>query len=431
MTLSAQPAPGLTPRSLASGLTVADEQQAATWAHAQKVVAVVGVVLVAMRFELTRELTAGDLLALFLLPVWFPATLEYSRARLFLVVGSLTLPFGLLLTLASTVDHQVVLGRLAGGLIMMISLLAGIGFLVWARSQLGDGALAAFFGLGLLLGVDPGSNLFPSNPWKFGFSVGVTVLALGLAQRFGNRRLELVLALALSVVSALTDARSTFAVMLMTASLVAWQLRPTSRTRRGSTTRALLGGGAVVVGIYYLGQFLILRGLFGAATQARSQVQIQEAGSLIVGGRPELLATARLMLDHPLGYGPGVMPNYHDIATAKTGMAVINYDPNNGYVENWMFGRGFSLHSMFGDLWAQFGIAGLAFVVLLLAYLVRRMAVEVTAGTASAILIYLACKTLWNLFFAPWANSITHVELLLALLFVRRRQPGTDQAVVR
>lgn len=417
MTLSVSP-----DRALSA--TMNAEQLDSPWGHAQKAVAVVGVVLVAMRFELTRELTAGDLVALFLVPVWFPVTLYYSRVRLFMLVGLLALPFGLLLTLASSVDHEVVLGRLAGSLILMVSVLASLGFLIWAREQLGEGTLAVFFGIGLLLGIDPDSNLFPSNPWKFGFSVGATVLVLGLAHLYRKRRLELGLAVALSAVSALTDARSTFAVMLMTASLVAWQLRPTARTRRGSTTRALLGGGAVVVGIYYLGQFLILRGLFGAATQARSQVQLQEAGSLIVGGRPELLATLRLMLDSPMGFGPGVMPNHHDITTAKMGMSTINYDPNNGYVENWMFGRGFSLHSMFGDLWAQFGVVGLAFTALLLVYLVRRMTVEVTAGTASAVLIYLACKTLWNMFFAPWPNSITHVELLLALLVARRRVPA-------
>ena len=40
-------------------------------------------------------------------------------------------------------------------------------------------------------------------------------------------------------------------------------------------------------------------------------------------------------------------------------MIDINYDPDNGYVNNFMFGNGIELHSGIGDLWAFMGPVGL------------------------------------------------------------------------
>ncbi len=426
MTISAErPTYALAEPDLVPGASV-DNPNVSSWQTAQRTLAVAGVLLVAIRIRLPQELTVGDIFTLFLLPLWFPITRFYRHARLIMLVGVAAMAYGLILTAASSVDHDIRYGPMSTSLILVISLLAGMGFLLWAREQLGTATVAALFGLGLLIGINPNSNLYPSNPWKFGFSVGVTILALGLAHRSGKRWLELAIASTLAVVSALTDARSGFAIMLLTAMLMAWQLRPTARTRKGSTVRALLGVGAVLVSVYYIGQFLILQGAFGEVTRARTAAQLRETGSLIIGGRPELLATVNLMRDNPWGYGPGVMANFHDITVAKNGMAEIAYDPNNGYVENWMFGTGYSLHSMFGDLWAVFGIGGIVFTGLILILLIRRLTVTVTSGVASAVLIYLLVKTLWNIFFAPYYSGLTHLELMLALMLVRRPTPAPD-----
>ena len=39
-------------------------------------------------------------------------------------------------------------------------------------------------------------------------------------------------------------------------------------------------------------------------------------------------------------------------------MSALNYDPNNGYVEQYLFGQGYEVHSVLGDLWIHFGVAG-------------------------------------------------------------------------
>jgi hypothetical protein len=163
-------------------------------------------------------------------------------------------------------------------------------------------------------------------------------------------------------------------------------------------------------------------------TQQRSVQQLNETGSLILGGRPELAATVALMRDQPMGFGFGTVPSHHDVTVAKTGMANINYDPNNGYVEKNMFGNGYSLHSVFGDVWAHSGLVGLALVATLLVLVVLGLGRRLSVGNASALLLFVSVKTLWNLFFGPFYSSIAILELTLALVLLPRTEPAVDSA---
>ena len=72
-----------------------------------------------------------------------------------------------------------------------------------------------------------------------------------------------------------------------------------------------------------------------------------------------------------MGFGVGENPTPGDAYVAKAGMAAIGYDPNNGYVEHDMFGSGFELHSVFGDLWAHCGLVGLVLAAYLFVFVVR------------------------------------------------------------
>ena len=51
---------------------------------------------------------------------------------------------------------------------------------------------------------------------------------------------------------------------------------------------------------------------------------------------------------------------------AKRGMAALGYNPENGYVENFMFGGRIELHSGVMDMWAAASIPG-ALLLLLIA----------------------------------------------------------------
>lgn len=388
------------------------------WLRAEHLVAFAGTVLIAMRFQLTQQLlTIGDLVAIAMIPIWLPVTRRYVGARTLIFLGLLTVPAGLALSSINAHDHQISRGEFLTATFMMVSVLFGVGFLLWAREILTEGGLTASFGLGVLCGVGLSSDLglFSTNPWKFGFALPVTIIVLGLIQKTGRREFEFIAVVVLSIVSALSDARSAFGILLLTALAMGWQLLPRVRTKRGSAFRVVVGLGVAAVVVYNLGQALILDGFLGEETQQRSAQQINESGSLILGGRPEIAATLNLMAHNPFGFGSGTLPNYDDIQVAKAGMARINYDPNNGYVENWMFGHGYALHSMFGDLWANYGLAGLAFAGFVLVTVMRRLGQTLVTKSASAVLLYTSFLTLWNVFFAPFYSSLRMLTLVLAL----------------
>ncbi len=109
-------------------------------------------------------------------------------------------------------------------------------------------------------------------------------------------------------------------------------------------------------------------------------------------------------------------------------MARLNYDPNNGYVERFMFGSGFELHSVIGDLWAWCGLPGLALGVLLVVTLVLHLVRGINSRTLSGLLTFLILKSLWNLFFAPFASSLSVLVLALGLMLAseteRRARSG-------
>jgi hypothetical protein len=235
--------------------------------------------------------------------------------------------------------------------ITLVGTLLGVGLLVWGRDVLGLDRVVLWYGVGLALAFSPATTLFASNPWKFGFALPVTVIALALASRLG-RPWELGALAVLTVVAALNDFRSAFGLLLLATLLVFGQMVVSRRGRRLSPAAVLVGLGALGLSVFQLGQALILDGYLGAETQARSVEQLRSSGSLVLGGRPELAATFALMRHHPWGFGVGSVPTAEDVQVAKEGMASIGYQPDNGYVERFMFGGHFELHSVFGPVGA-------------------------------------------------------------------------------
>ncbi|WP_104126518.1 O-antigen ligase family protein [Cryobacterium sp. Y57] len=396
-----------------------------------KFIAIVVLVVIALRIDIDRGVTVGAVVCIALFPVWFPILRQYWGARLLLIGGLVAIGSGIWLTVLSAPTHEASLGQAFGSIAGLVGLIAGVGFVLWARTVLPDSQIAIWYGAGILLGVSPSSELYAANPWRFGYSVALTILLLGITLQLRRRWLELAVALALTVVATLTDARSAFAFMLLTVLLVAWQMRPTRPTRGKSALRALLGLGVLGLIVFNVIQSLILDGALGAATQQRTLAQLNETGSLILGGRPELAATIALMQHQPWGFGVGAVPNPEDILAAKTGMAAINYEPNNGYVDNYMFGGHIELHSVIGDFWAAFGLPGLMLTLIILVLIVRSIGVHVAANTASAVLLYLGIKAVWFMFFGPFFSSSVLLVLVLGLLITRRVPTERDAALQR
>lgn len=395
-----------------------------SWRTAEAGVAVFGTFLLGLQVGITHGLTIGDVFALGFAPIWLRMFRAFRGMRP-VAVGCLAgIVGGLLLAVWSSSGHSVLRGPLATELFGLLGVVMSLGFLLWARSVLGIGPVVTFFGLAMLAAVRPDSPLFSTNPWRFGFSMPATVIVLGFALWARLRTLEMFIVAALVLVATVSDARSTFGIMTLVLVLIVWQRWPRLSTRRSSAIRIVFGVVGVAVALYQIGQAMILDSYLGEATRIRTVEQIQTAGSLLLGARPELAATLGLLHDRVWGYGFGVAPNYHDLGVAKQALSQINYDPNNGYVEQYMFGSGFELHSIAGDTWARTGFFGIAFLIICLVVAIVAVAKRLASREASALVLFLGAKTAWNLTFSPWTTS----SVFLVLLLVTAAEPIIRQS---
>jgi len=390
--------------------------------------AVAGVALVATGMErpLYQALTLGTVVAVVLLPVWWRSTRLFHDARTLLLLTGIAVAVGVWLTELASQDHHTSTRMAVNGVIVLLNAVLGACVVMWARTRMSDAAVASLFGFGMLLGIDRGGR-FAESPWRFGFAIPLTVLLLGLAWLSRKGWLQVVMALALAGVSAINGGRSTAAMLLLAAVItmqqVAWRRRG---SKVASRTRAIVLVGGLCVALYYLGQAAILDGYLGKDAQERTQEQIALSGSLIAGARPEFGATEALVQHRPYGFGVGVMPNTQDLLEAKSGMAALRYNPDNGYVERYMFGSGIELHSTAADLWAAFGFAGLAIALYAVWIVLRGYTLAFSRHAASALLTYLAIRTLWNVLFSPLSSSVVLFVLAIGLLAVPRTGPADE-----
>ena len=382
-------------------------------------VAAVSVLALGVRIPLIQGITAGYFIAIALLPVWYRSLRHYRGARWVFWLSLACVPFALILSELNAIDHGFSGKVFLGTFVLVLGLVCGLGLLLWAQEVIPRRLVGALFGAGMLVGglADPGA-LTAGNPLKFAVALPAAIIVLSLIDRPDYLGRQLVAVLALGLFGAVIDARSFFAICLLTAALITWQLRPRITTRRRSWAWTALLIAAIGAIAYYVGTTLLVDGYLGVETQQRTIAQIETSGSLLLGGRPELGATTALMQFQPWGYGAGTVPNLIDVNTAKTGMAALGYDPNNGYVEGYMFGASFNLHSLIGDTWASFGVLGLLFALSTVYLIVRGVASRIAVRRGTALVIFLTSSALWNTFFSPFYAAIPLLTLTLAFLLL-------------
>jgi hypothetical protein len=381
------------------------------------------------RQQLSHTVTVGHVAALVIAPLWLGALGKFRGAGSLFLVGIACCLSGFWLLGLNGPDHQVDSSTAINNVTLVLGVLLIVGVVLWAKQVMPEWLVGLSYGLGLLLGVSR-SGAAAENAWKFGYSVPVIVIGLSIAYwvgRSGRFRQGLMETLALSslaVLCQLNDARSMFGMLGMVIILVLWQMVPRGKSGRRSVVKTIVALACMAVAVYDVLTSLLVEGYLGAAAQDRSVAQINMTGSLILGGRPEMAATLALFARDPLGFGLGIIPSPADIAAAKTGMASINYEPNNGYVENYMFGSQFEVHSVAGDLWALFGLPALALAALIATWAIRTIVVGVAQGRVSALPLFLAVITLWNIFFSPLLTSVATMGLGLGLMLPNRNNCG-------
>jgi len=367
----------------------------------------------AIRYQFGPGVSLSLLTAVVLLPVWWPAMKQFRFVRPLLGLAVVAAVWGAVLTSTETM-RPTSSSLLLEQTFTLLSLAGGIGTLLWARTQLGIGGTAVAFGLGALANVAlTGGN--SANLWKYSLAVPVIIIVLGLTSTSARRWLDLLALAVLAGICLVSDSRSMTSFLLLSGVIVLWQSFMPPGRRRPRPLQTLLMLGVLSLGAFSLLQALILDGALGDAAQQRTQAQIDTSGSLIAGGRPELGAATALISHRPQGFGSGVLPTSQDVWIAKTGMSGLNYDPNNGYVEGYMFGGQYEVHSVLGDMWLRFGPVGAAFAIMLVACAVYAVARSVSLRAASGLAVLLTLLGAWDTFFSPLLTSSRTLALLFAI----------------
>ncbi|NAZ81406.1 hypothetical protein GTR02_06210 [Kineococcus sp. R8] len=369
--------------------------------------------LLAFPVTATTAMVAG------LLPVWLPHLGRWRGARLVSVLGVAAVLGGLVLQVTGTHDTSQ---RVATATIVhLLSAVGLFGFVLWTRSVLPVWLIAVAYGGGILVNGALDSAASP-NPWKYELGLAVTTIVLALAQSTRRSLPPAVAVLALGVVWAAQDTRSALGISVLTAVVVLWQAVPRRSAvgRTGWSRLAQVGLlAAASYGVYALATSLLTSGLLGVTLQQRSAAQVAQGnGSLLVGARPELTASLALLADTPAGFGPGAVPERGDVMIAKAAMAQVGISPDNGYVDEYMFGGHFELHSVLADAWVNFGWAGAAFVIALTCVLLNALLMRFAARTASAVLTFWSLYSLWWIGFGPLYTNLPDVAFTLGIAVV-------------
>lgn len=380
---------------------------------------------------LIHSIRVSLVMAALLLPVWVGSVLRDGRLFAVLTVGLLAVGGGWIQAIASSATHSRSFNGAVEQTLLLVTLVMVAGALTWACATIGAPPALLAYGIGLLITVFLTGGYSGTTAWKYNLSIPVTIVVLAAAWWAGRLWAQMAALALLVVVNVVFSARSGASMILIAFVILVWQWARRELRLRSTVLRTALAALGLGILLYNVVKTAILQGWLGAAAQQRSQQQIDASGSLILGGRPELGATFALLRSNPWGFGLGILPNFNDIYIAKSGMKSLNYSPNNGYVDKYMFGDGFEVHSGLGDLWLRFGFMGAVFGLLAVIVVLWCLIHAIVAGTAPALWVLLGVQAAWQLMFGPfYLGSMSVLVAALALSADETRRARNRRAWV-
>jgi hypothetical protein len=220
-----------------------------------------------------------------------------------------------------------------------------------------------------------------SLPWVVAGCVALAGLSLGLATR--NTAGAVIVAVAAYVIYARsTSSNSVWKFVVVLIALV------------------LFG-----IAVYDTVLAVASTGVFGEALQRT--VELQAESGAPIAGRVEYGAAWALFAADPLGLGPGVVPALADVETGKSGLMALGVGADDDYVNQNMFGQGVEVHSIAGDLWVQFGLAGALFSMAIAAVLINalRLGGVVLEKRERLLVCFIIFQASWDLLFSPLSTN--------------------------
>ena len=379
-------------------------------------IAVVLLVCVGVRRELAAALSVGDCVALAALPVTWTAVRKARRLSLLLILSILAAGTAYIMSLLAENSFVVEAWARRATTLSLLAVPCAVAVFVWGARRLGTRRAAMAVGFGMFLDALPLLQSSP-NPWKFGVGAAVTIMVLSFV---ANRRrlVQIVALLGLSGVFLVSDSRSTLAFLAIILGTVIWQALASWARWNVPTPRRLAVSQIIVlavVGVTAMAGVVAASesGTLGEDAQNRTIAQSSSSAGLLLSARPELGASWALFRNRPWGYGAGVKPRFEDLWVAKRGMAALGYDPENGYVENFMFGGRIELHSGAMDMWAAASIPGALLLLLIAGMALAAMMRDLGRLKATPWLFFAALTVVQNVFVGPWTVLPAYLPIVL------------------
>ena len=392
-------------------------------------IAVVLLICVGVRRELAAALSVGDCVALVSIPITWTAVRNARRFSLMLMLSILAAGTAYIMSLLAESSFAVEAWARRVTTLSLLAVPCAVAVFVWGARRLGVRRAALAVGFGMFL---DSLSLFQTNPnpWKFGVGAAVSIMVLSFV---ANRRrlVQIVALLGLSGVFLVSDSRSALAFLAIILGTVVWQALASWARWRVPTPRrlaisqiAVLGvvGAVAMAGVVAASE----SGTLGEDAQNRTIAQSSSSAGLLLSARPELGASWALFRNRPWGYGAGVKPRFDDLWVAKQGMAALGYDPDNGYVENFMFGGRIELHSGLMDMWAAASIPGALLLLLIAGMALAAMMRDLGRLKATPWLFFAALTVVQNVFVGPWTVLPAYLPIVLGAAVL---QPALRDAV--
>lgn len=304
---------------------------------------------------------------------------------------------------------------------MLLVLSAGVSLyiLLWSRSLIGSRKTAVLYAVGAIAQGFIQSAALTLDSWKSAFALPVAVCLLAATRTRGQSILALA---ALAGFSIFAHYRSFAGICVLIVLGVLLTSAEGLKTRKFDVRLLIILPVSVIV-LQQLATVGLLNGWFGASMQAQAISQTQGGQrSILVGARPESAAALALFQSRPVGFGPGVVPNLGDVATAINALENLGINPNTDYVRVYLFGDRLNLHSLAADLWLMFGFPGLTLAAAILWYLLVGLLNNENRLAVGAVGMLVGMSALWAMAFSP-LSSFGLVTLALALLLPARYPP--------
>jgi hypothetical protein len=276
--------------------------------------------------------TLGHALLVAILPVVMAAAWRFKQARICLVLLGLWALSTALTEVATHDSLKNAVYALSHPLTLVLSFCGGL----WIF-QHGSAATRVYAG-SLVVGLAGAVMAVPTNltvdPWKYGFgpiaSLAVVLVSATLLRHGKVLSAGILLAID-AAVNLKLGFRSEFLVVSLTGAV---GLLIARRTPGLSWKRCALIGAAlcaIIPGVYVSYGHLASSGQLGTEQQVKWDRQSAVAGGLLVGGRPEFLASGAIIEESPL-MGRGVAP-YADAETRAAflhRLRALGVEPHSG-----------------------------------------------------------------------------------------------------